>query len=255
MYRIVNQVFWDILRNRMVLVYSLTLLFFCWGGFWMEDGYEKGILTVYSIILLIVPLFSLLFSCIYLYNSSEFIELLVSQPVNRTRVWGGLYIGMAISFLLAFFLSAGVAFFVFCDWGDFITLFLGGIFLSLIFLSIGFWVAVISRDKARGIGMAIITWLFFAMLYDGLILFLMFQLSEYPIEKYTLVAVFFSPIDITRILLLLQMDASAMLGYAGAVFKSFFGNGPGILISYGVQVVWIIIPLWLSFRIFLKRDL
>lgn len=61
MRRIVKQVLLDILRNRMVLGYSLMLMCLSWGGFWMEDSYEKGILTVYSIILLIVPLFSLLF--------------------------------------------------------------------------------------------------------------------------------------------------------------------------------------------------
>lgn len=255
MRRIVNQVLLDIMRNRMVLGYSIMLLCFSWGGFWMEDSYEKGILTVYSIILLIVPLFSLLFSCIYLYNSSEFIELLVSQPVNRSRVWGGLYLGMALSLIIAFIFSSGIAFLVFCDFYDFFTMSLGGILLSLIFLSLGFLVTVLSRDKARGIGLAIIFWLFFAMLYDALILFLVFQLSEYPIEKYMLFAVFLSPIDITRILLLLQMDASAMMGYAGAIFKSFFGNGPGVIVSYCVQLFWVVWPLWLSFRIFLKRDL
>lgn len=255
MRRIVEQVLLDILRNRMVLAYCLILLCFSWGGFWMEDGYEKGILTVYSILLLIVPLFSLLFSTIYLYNSSEFIELLVSQPVRRSRVWGGLYAGMALSLLIAFWLSCGIAFWYFCEWEDFWVMLSGGSLLSLIFVSIGFWVAASTLDKARGIGLAILSWLFFALLYDGLILFLMFQLSEYPIERYMVVAVFFSPVDITRILLLLQLDASAMLGYAGAVFKAFFGNGPGIIASYLVQLLWITIPLALSFRIFLKRDL
>lgn len=161
---------------------------------------------------------------------------------------------MALSLIIAFVLSSGIAFFLFCDFYDFLTMSLGGILLSLIFLFPGFLVTVLSRDKARGIGLAIIFWLFFAMLYDALILFLVFQLSEYPIEKYMLFAVFLSPIDITRILLLLQLDASAMMGYAGAIFKSFFGNSAGVIVSYCVQVFWIIWPLWLSFRIF-KRDL
>ncbi len=33
-----------------------------------------------------------------------------------------------------------------------------------------------------------------------------------------------NPIDLSRILILLQLDVSAMMGYTGAVFKDFFGT-------------------------------
>ena len=62
----------DILKNKIVIAYTVMLALFAWSAFSLEDNAAKGILTLLNIILLTVPLVSVLFSTIYVYNSSEF---------------------------------------------------------------------------------------------------------------------------------------------------------------------------------------
>jgi Cu-processing system permease protein len=64
-----------------------------------------------------------------------------------------------------------------------------------------------------------------------------------------------NPIDLSRILILLQLDVSAMMGYTGAVFKDFFGTSTGLLFSFFVLLFWIILPVWYSARKFNSKDL
>ena len=64
-----------------------------------------------------------------------------------------------------------------------------------------------------------------------------------------------NPIDLARILILMQMDVSALMGYTGAIFKDFFGTTGGIIISFGTLMLWVIIPFACSLRYFKKKDL
>jgi Cu-processing system permease protein len=112
-----------------------------------------------------------------------------------------------------------------------------------------------TRDKAKGIGIAIMIWLYFALLFDGMVLFLLFQLSDYPIEHAMVGLTALSPIDLARILILLHLDVSAMMGYTGAIFKDFFGTAAGLAVSFLLLVLWAAIPFLISLRKFKKKDL
>lgn len=85
MNNIIKFVIIDILRNRIVLAYTLLLALLSWSVFSLEDNSTKGILTLLNLVLLYVPLVSIIFSTIYIYNSAEFIELLISQPIKRKK--------------------------------------------------------------------------------------------------------------------------------------------------------------------------
>ena len=65
----------------------------------------------------------------------------------------------------------------------------------------------------------------------------------------------FNPIDLGRILVLLKMDVSALMGYTGAVFNDFFGKTFGMITAIFVLVLWIAFPAWLSARKFNRKDL
>src|SRR4249920_3252417 len=108
MRKIIKYVMTDILRNRIVLVYTLFLLAAAFSVFSLEDNSSKGLLSLLNIILIIVPLVSIIFSTIYVYNSAEFIELLVSQPLKRNTIWLSLFSGLAISLCIAFLIGAGI---------------------------------------------------------------------------------------------------------------------------------------------------
>ncbi len=255
MKKIIKYVIIDILRNKIVLAYTVLLLLISITIFNLEDNSAKGLLSLLNIILIIVPLVSMLFSAIYVYNSSEFLELLVSQPLKRRTIWLSLFLGLAASMTFAFFIGAGIPILLYEATETGFMMLATGLLLSVIFVAIAMLAAVMARDKAKGIGVVILLWLFFSIIFDGLILFILFQFADYPLEKIMVGAVAFNPIDLSRILILLKMDVSALMGYTGAIFKDFFGAQTGLIISFTVLLTWIVIPAWLSLRKFNHKDL
>lgn len=255
MKKIIKYVISDILRNKIVIVYTLLLLAISFSVFNLEDNTSKGLLSLMNIVLIVVPLICIIFSTIYVYNSSEFIELLVSQPLQRKHIWISLFAGMAIALTLAFLLGVGIAVFIYSFTPTGLILVGVGLLLTLIFVAIALLGAVYTRDKAKGIGIAVLLWLYFSLIFDSLVLFILFQFADYPLEKAMLVLSGLNPIDMGRILILLKMDVSALMGYTGAVFQNFFGTTTGIIITLLVMSLWTIVPVSLSLRRFRRKDL
>ena len=165
------------------MVYTLFLLASSFSVFSLEDNSSKGLLSLLNIILIIVPLVSIIFSTIYVYNSAEFIELLVSQPLKRKTIWLSLFTGLAASLSIAFFIGAGIPVLIYQANMIGFTMMLIGILLSIIFVAIAMLATVKTRDKAKGIGAAIMLWLYFSLLFDGLVLFLLISVCRLPDGK------------------------------------------------------------------------
>jgi Cu-processing system permease protein len=127
--------------------------------------------------------------------------------------------------------------------------------ITTIFVSIAMLCAILMKDKARGIGMAILFWLFLSLIYDGLVLFFMFQLADYPIENAMVILSAANPVDLARIMVILQVDVAALMGYTGAIFKKLFGNSFGMLLSFFIMALWVAGPFILSLKKFNKKDL
>jgi Cu-processing system permease protein len=136
MKKIIKYVMLDILRSKIIIGYTLFLLAVSLSVFSLEDSSSKGLISLLNIILIIVPLVAIIFSTIYVYNSTEFIELLVSQPVKRKTLWLSIFIGLSFAFLLAFFIGAGIPILLYQPDATGITMLLTGMLLSVIFVSI-----------------------------------------------------------------------------------------------------------------------
>jgi Cu-processing system permease protein len=255
MKKILKYVVIDILRNKIVLAYTVFLLALSLSIFNLEDSSAKGILSLLNIVLIIVPMVSILFAAIYVYNSSEFLELLVSQPLKRKTIWLSMFAGLSFSMALSFFMGIGIPVLLYEFSATGIMLVASGLLLTVIFVALAMLAAVRIRDKARGIGAVILLWLYFSILFDGIVLFILFQFADYPLEKPMVGITALNPISLSRILVLLKMDVSAMMGYTGAVFKDFFGTATGIITSLLALLLWIILPGWLSVRKFNSKDL
>ena len=255
MLKLSKYVLYDIIRNKIIIGYTLFLFIVSMSMFRMEENESKALLSLLNIILIVVPLVSMVFATIHYYNSYEFIELMLSQPMSRTRILLSEYAGVSLSLLSSLLIGVGipVLFYSFNDRG--ISLLFTGILLTLVFTSLAFLASVKSRDKARGIGTALLLWFYFALIYDGLVLIILFTISDYPLEKLTLVLSALNPIDLGRIFIMLKMDVSALMGYTGALYKDFFGSGAGILFTTGIMLLWIILPLGWALRSFKRKDL
>ena len=84
---------------------------------------------------------------------------------------------------------------------------------------------------------------------------MLFQFADYPMEKPMLALSMLNPIDLGRIILLLQLDISAMMGFTGALFRDFFGSNQGIISAIAVMLLWMGIPTFLAIRKFNNKDL
>lgn len=255
MLKISKYVLYDILRNKVVIAYTAFLLLVSMSLFQMEENSSKAVLSLLNIVLIVVPLVSMVFSTIHWYNSYEFIELMLTQPVSRKKVLLSEFAGIGSSLVTAYLVGVGIPVVLYNFDSTGIALLLIGSLLTLVFTSIAFFASIKSRDKARGIGAALLLWFFFALIFDGLLLLILFAFSDYPLEKVILTLSSFNPIDLGRIYLMLQMDVSALMGYTGATYKDFFGSSAGMLYTFGIILLWMIVPLLLSLRSFNKKDL
>ena len=248
-------VLYDILRSKVIIAYTIFLFIISMSLFRMEENSGKAMLSLLNIILIVVPLISMIFSTIHYYNSYEFIELMLSQPMSRTKILLSEYSGVALSLVTAFLIGVGIPVLVFSLDATGLAMIFTGCALTLVFTSIAFWTSVKAKDKARGIGFALLLWFYFSLIYDGLILLILFSFSDYPLEKLTLLLSALNPIDLGRIFIMLKMDVSALMGYTGALYQDFFGSLTGMLFTTAIMLLWVIVPLYAALRTFKKKDL
>ena len=233
----------------------MFLLIVSMSMFSLEDNSSKAILSLLNIVLIVIPLISLIFATIHYYNSYEFIELMLAQPMSRTKILLSEFAGVSLSLGGAFLIGVGVPVLIYAFDQVGLSLLFTGFALTLIFSSIAFFASVKSRDKARGIGTALLLWFYFALIYDGIVLMILFAFDDYPLEKLTLLLSSLNPIDLGRIFIMLRMDVSALMGYTGALYKDFFGSLSGMLYTIGVMAIWMIVPVLLAVRAFKRKDL
>lgn len=247
MKKILKYSLYDLLRSRWTFIYLGFYLLLALGLLWLSGDHGKVIISLMNIELLLVPLIATMFSVIYFYNSREFVELLLAQPIPRINIFLGQYLGVSFSLALSYLLGLGLPFLLFGivgspQAGNFAIVLITGVALTFVFSALAFWIALKQENRLRGFGLALLVWLFFAVIYDGLLLMLLTAFRDYPLDNLALGAAFLNPIDLSRIMILLKLDISALMGYTGALFQQFMGAGPGLLLALLSLLVWIGLP-------------
>ncbi|MCX5766161.1 MAG: ABC transporter permease subunit [Gemmatimonadetes bacterium] len=248
----------DLTRNRWIVAYGLCFLLLAEGLFWFGGTGPQVALSLLNIVLMIVPLVALVFGTIHMYASREFVELLLAQPVPRPQLFAGLFLGLALPLSGAFAVGAGIPF----AWhagagtggGALLALFTAGIALSVAFSAIATWIALSTEDRLKGVGLSLGVWLASTIVYDGLVLAAAAAFADYPLEKPLLGLMLANPVDLARMLVLTQLDVSALMGYTGALFERTFGTGLGTSIAVATLTAWCAVPLALAARRFQRRD-
>lgn len=257
--KILKYSFFDILRSRWTFIYFLFFLITGYGLLFFSTNLNSGISSLMNVILAIIPLISTVFGAMYYYNSREFAIMLLSQPMKRKTIFTGQFIGLAVSLAFSFALGVLIPFVSYGIFNspeiwNFSILVLVGILLNFIFVALAFLIATLNEDKIKGFGIAILVWLYLAVVYDGMFLLVLMTFSDYPLEKPAIGMSVLNPVDLSRILVLLKLDISALMGYTGAVFNKFFGTTKGMIISFASLLLWILIPVWLFLRFSRKKD-
>lgn len=249
----------DVARGRWILVYGAVLFGLAQALIVLEGDVARAAAGLVNPVLLITPLVGLLFGTLYLYGARDFNRMLLAQPVGRRSLFGGLYAGVALPLLGVELVGLGapLALAALSQGGGpgvlRLLVVVGALTLSSVALA--FLTAVTIRDRAAGMGVAILAWLALTVLYDGLFATISVTLPGSVLETPALVATLLNPIDTARILLLMQFDQAALMGYTGAVFRAFFGSGAGTLVAAASLVGWVILPLLFAARRFRRADL
>ncbi|MBT8326334.1 MAG: ABC transporter permease [Bacteroidia bacterium] len=259
MLKIFKYIFFDLMRSRWSYVYFLFYLVLGFVMLFLNNDVSKAVITLMNIIVVLTPLVGTVFGVMHFYNSREFTELLLAQPLKRSTIFLGQYFGLAISLSLSLVIGLGIPFIVYgvtqssAIW-DFSSLLLVGAFLTFIFVALAYNMALSNENKIKGFGYAILLWLTLAVVYDGLFLISLLVFDDYPLDKFALIATMCNPIDLSRILILLKLDISALFGYTGATFKMFLGTNLGMIVSLFVLCLWVAIPSWFILRKANKKD-
>jgi len=248
MYKILKYSIYDLLRSRWSYVYFFFYLTLGFVLLFLNNDVSKAVITLMNIIIVLTPLIGTIFGVMYYYNSKEFTELLLAQPIKRNKIFMGQYLGISLSLTLSLVLGLGIPFLAYGIFKssaifDFGLLLVTGSFLNFIFVALAFNIALSNENKIKGFGYAILLWLFLAVIYDGLFIISLLVFNDYPLDKFSLIATMLNPIDLSRILILLKLDISALLGYTGAIFKQFFGTNLGMFSSLIALSLWVIIPV------------
>ncbi len=257
--RIAGYALRDLARSRWLLAYALLLLAGVEALLRLSGGAAGALASATSLVLLVTPLVSLVFGVMYLQASGDFLGLLLPQPIGRLTLFGGLYAGLGVSLAGVFLLGCGLPLFLERSLDASarqatLLLLAAGVLLTFCFLSLAFLAAALVSDRARALGAALVVWLFYAVLFDGLLLAGIAAFGDYPLERPLIIALLLNPVDLARVLVLLRLDAAALLGYTGAVLQELLGGPAGSALALAALLAWIAAPLAWALRRYARAD-
>jgi len=256
--RILKYELHNLVRSKWLIGIAAVLFIVTEALFRFGSDPARAVASLMNIVLIVIPLVSVVIGTVSFYNAREFNELLMAQPVSRTSIFLGKLAGFSAALCGAYLVGVGVPFLFHAAGlreyvGKVGTLLMVGCAFIVIFSAAAFYVATRFEDRIRGLGAALTMWFLLSVVWDGVILLYVHMFRDYPYETGLLALVFINPIDLGRIVVLLQLDISALMGYTGAVFRNVFGAG-GILLAAGAMLVYAAVPVVAGLRLFRSRD-
>jgi Cu-processing system permease protein len=266
--RFARREFRDALASKWFLLYTVAFTVLAVGVSYLSlsgvgshgfAGFGRTAAGLLNLIMLVVPLMSLTAGAGSIAGERERGTLLylLAQPVSRTQVLLGKYLGLAAalvcSLCIGFGVSAGVL-----AWraggvgvGAFAMLIAFTALLAVAMLSMGMLISVISRRTSVATGLALFVWLALVFVSDlGLMASsVLFKLRVQ--EIFGLAAL--NPLQAFKMVVIVDMNASLdVLGPVGAYASHTLGDAlPWVLTSS--LVAWTIAPLGLAVLFFVRK--
>lgn len=246
-------------RSKWIIICALFFFLIAQGLFFFSGDDSKVLLSLFNIILLIIPVIALFYGLTFFYSEKNFIEMMLVRDINPLRLFAGVYLGLTVTISAG--VLAGLAAALLINSGKtgfepaiFLSLIANCLFLIFIFSAIASFIAFRFNDRTRGFIAAVAVWLFTFVIYDGLILALSYILRDYPADNIMLAVVLLNPVDISRILLLLQFDVAMLMGYSAAVYQHTLGSGLSMAVLFFLLLSWVAVPYSITLRSFKRRD-
>lgn len=227
----------------------------------MQD-FSRTTLSLLNLVLYIIPLISLVIGVMSFSGDGRLNELIFAQPLNRWEI----YIGKLFGLLIVIFTSTSFGFGIS---GFIILIRVGseGVFrylvfvllsnlLAFVFIGISSLISAIAKQRGRAFGISVLVWFTFLIFYDLVIIGVTTLLKGKIAATFAMLSLLGNPVDIVRVLSLITLNQPEIFGPAGATFLKFLG---GSLQAYIVLildlVLWFIVSVFLSIKIFSKQDI
>jgi Cu-processing system permease protein len=258
-------------RNRWVVSFAalfagLTLAIAYFGmvtsGYAGFQDFTRTAASLVNVGGFLIPLFALILGVFSFVTHPEYLELLVTQPVSRSRVLLGRYAGLSLTVLGAAALGFGLP-------GVMIAVAAGPegaqrylavigylSLLALAFTGIALLVTLLARRRQIALGIALGVWIFFELAYGVIMLASTLYLPPSVLKTTLLVGLLGNPVDLARVLSLLQVGGPHLFGPAGATLVKLAGS-PAIATAAGLAglLLWVVVPLFVSVKLFKRQNL
>jgi len=248
----------NVLRSKWVIFFFTFFFLASYALFSFENNTQKALLSLFNLTIYLVPLISLIFGTMYFYNSREYIEMILCQPIPRKALYLGLFLGTTLPLIISLVTGVLIPFIMFGNFNEGISLvlllLLVSSLLTIISIAISFLISTKITDKVKGLSLSIFFWLLSAIAFDGMLLLIAFVFQDYPVEKFLLALTILNPVDLSRTIFILNFDISALMGITGALFKKFYGSQLGVIVSFLSLLVWVLLPLLIGLKNFKKKD-
>src|SRR5690606_18238750 len=263
----------DGLRNRWVLAVTLLLAALALSlgflgsaptGTVKVDPLTVTVVSLSSLSIFLVPLIAMLLSYDAIVGEIDrgTMALLLSYPISRRQVLAGKFLGHLAILALATTAGYGIAGLALqiahgeidpTAWSPFALLILASILLGACFLSLGYLISALVRERATAAGIAIGVWLFLVVIYDMMLLGILVADQGRIITADLLNSILlFNPTDVYRLLNLTGHENIALFsGMAGLSDQASLSSNTLLL----VQILWIAVPLSLATLVFKRKSL
>lgn len=249
------------LRNKWLYIYAVgffilaNLILYIGGG-----NPIQATASLTSLILLLVPVFSIIFGSLSFTESISFFEILSTGRLHRHEIylgkWLGIATGLGLSYLAGMLL--GSILFLNLNAAGFLTyaiMLMSGFLLTYVFVAMSFLIANLVVKKEVVFGFSLAVWFFLFIVYDLIIFYTVSVFGDYPLEWFIVMMTMLNPIDLARVTITLQSDMSSLMGASAAVMSKWFGSLGGAGLSMVFLAMLSSIPLLGGLILFRKRDL
>jgi Cu-processing system permease protein len=223
-------------------------------------GFGRTAASLVALVQLVIPLMALTLGARSLAAESESgsLRFLLSQPVSRTEVVLGTWLGLATSLFTAVAAGFGAAGLVSAlqsspvDAAILLRIAGFSFLLSVAMLSIGMVISVSTRRTSTAMGTGLFVWLLLVFLGDLGIMGTTIA-TRLPVNT-LFISVMLNPVEAFRLASIVSLDASLdALGPAGSYAVDTYGNSIGS-IAVGTILLWTAAALTASWAIFKRRS-
>ena len=224
------------------------------------ENFSRTTASLLNLCLLLAPLVALSLGAGAIAGERErgTLTYLLSQPVSRRELLLGKFAGLLISIGLATiagFGLAGIPIAVYgsaMDAGTYLVFLLLVLALVAVMTSLGLVASVVSSTRAQALGLAMLVWFVFVLLFDLLLIGVVSATSLSGAGL--LLALLANPVEVVRVLAIIHLEPDLeILGPFGGFVLERLGVGGATAVLATALLAWVSVPVAAAMMLF-DRD-